>query len=543
MKIFVVDDQPVNCKLLAANLRRWGFESEVYTDSHAAYLRILEANEPIVAFLDWMMPDMSGIEIVKGIRREKPESPIYLILVTAKAEKEDLIEGLEAGADDYVIKPFNSDELRSRMYAGIRILELQEKIARRAEDKLANKVKENEELITAIHSGLLAIDHEDRIIFCNAPTETLFKGLANLSIGTNFFECGLNWNWGEISKAIALCRAKKRRVHLHELHFTNGRGDRPCLSISISPFRQQISQSGALLVIEDISERRDMEASLQRSARLESIGRLASGVAKEINMPMQAISENLRFLRDCFQDLEPMVRESIRLVDENDGACRECAMKADSALAALTAQVETLDVGYLSAEVPAAFKQSLEGLERISALARAMQIFSQTSQERVLVDVNELLHSVVTIARGHWQNCADVNLQLWKEQLPVLCYPGDLNQAFLNLIINAAQAISERKPVEGARRGRIRIATREQEDAVVVEIEDNGVGIHPDVRERVYDAFFTTRETGDGSGQGLTISRQAIVDKHDGRIEFDSRVGIGTIFTVRLPIARAAAAA
>ena len=542
MKIFVVDDQSVNCKLLAANLRRWGFEAEVYTDSQAAYLRILEANEPVVAFLDWMMPEMSGIEIVKGVRREKPESPIYMILVTAKAEKDDLIEGLEAGADDYVIKPFNSDELRSRMYAGIRILELQEKISRRAQIKLTSKVKEQEDLIGAIRSGLLAIDHEDRIIFCNATSQALFKGIADLTIGTNFFECGLNWNWGEISTAIAACRAKQDRIYLNELSYTNERGDRPCLAVSINPFRRREAESGALLVIEDISERRDMEASLQRSARLESIGRLASGVANEINMPMQAITENLRFLRDCFQDLEPIVRESIKLVENSDGACKECDLNTNGSLCALTRRTETVDIGYLGAEVPAAFKQSLEGLERISALARAMQVFSQTSQERALVDVNELLRSVITIARGHWQNCADVTLQLWKQELPVLCFPGDLNQAFLNLIINAAQAVTERKATETSRRGRIRVATREQEGAVVVEIEDNGVGIHPDVRPRIYEPFFTTREMGDGSGQGLTISRQAIVEKHGGRIDFESRVGVGTVFTVRLPLEIAAAA-
>jgi signal transduction histidine kinase len=119
---------------------------------------------------------------------------------------------------------------------------------------------------------------------------------------------------------------------------------------------------------------------------------------------------------------------------------------------------------------------------------------------------------------------------------PVTCLAAEMNQVFLNLIVNAAQAMASLGQ-EGRPRGRLGIATRVDGDHAVISISDTGDGIPEDIRDRVFDAFFTTREVGRGTGQGLSISRSIVVERHGGSLTFESKIGVGTTFHIRLPIA------
>src|SRR6056297_1100654 len=128
MKIIAVDDNKANCKLLELYISRWGYQPEIYSGSREAYEAISNIDEPVLVLMDWMLPKMSGVEIVRKIREERPEFPIYFIMLTARSSKEDLVEGLDSGANDYVTKPFDSQELKSRVESGIRILKLEKKL-------------------------------------------------------------------------------------------------------------------------------------------------------------------------------------------------------------------------------------------------------------------------------------------------------------------------------------------------------------------------------------------------------------------------------
>jgi len=142
MKIIAVDDNKANCKLLSLYISRWGYQSEVYCDSEDAYEAIKNIQEPVLVLMDWMLPKMTGLEIVKRIRARRPEFPIYFIMLTARSSKDDLVEGLDSGANDYVTKPFDSQELKSRVESGVRILRLEKRLI----DREQELKKTNEEL-------------------------------------------------------------------------------------------------------------------------------------------------------------------------------------------------------------------------------------------------------------------------------------------------------------------------------------------------------------------------------------------------------------
>src|ERR1017187_8253967 len=128
MKVLVADDEAVSRRLLESSLRRWGYDVVVAKDGHEASRILLSPDAPKLAVLDWLMPGIDGTQLCRDLRRNKPEPYTYILLLTGKREKDDVIRGLDAGADDYVTKPFDPAELRVRLRTGKRILYLQEQL-------------------------------------------------------------------------------------------------------------------------------------------------------------------------------------------------------------------------------------------------------------------------------------------------------------------------------------------------------------------------------------------------------------------------------
>jgi signal transduction histidine kinase len=195
-----------------------------------------------------------------------------------------------------------------------------------------------------------------------------------------------------------------------------------------------------------------------------------------------------------------------------------------------------VDICHIEQQVPKALDRSVEGLERVATLVRALNEFSHPAQKtKEPADLNHALSTTITIAHNQYRYVAELKTDFC--DLPVVyCHVSELNQAFLNLIVNAAHAIEA--VVKGTgRKGAIGVTTRRDRDQVVVTVSDTGVGIPEHVQANVFDPFFTTKEVGKGTGQGLAIARNVIVDKHGGSIGFVSEVGVGTTFTVRLPLA------
>jgi signal transduction histidine kinase len=278
-----------------------------------------------------------------------------------------------------------------------------------------------------------------------------------------------------------------------------------------------------------LAERTGGELHDRQSQRLESLGQLAAGVAHEINTPMQFISDNVHFLRDGFHGAL-VVLDRLR-------AIRDLARAGtvDASLVAEADQAEVdADLEYLISRLDRAFAGTLEGIDRVSAIVAAMKIFANPHNDLADVDLNQILTTTLTVAGNEYKYVADLVTELGELPL-VLGHAGDLNQVFLALVINAAHAIVDAEAARAGRRGVITVRTRAEPGQVVVEIADTGCGMPAEIRGRIFEPTFTTKEPGRGSGHGLASAR-AVVERHCGSIEIDSEVGVGTTVRVRLPV-------
>jgi two-component system NtrC family sensor kinase len=278
-------------------------------------------------------------------------------------------------------------------------------------------------------------------------------------------------------------------------------------------------------------ERNLMEAHLRQAQKLESVGQLAAGIAHEINTPIQYIGDNIRFVLESFTELGGLLSECQKLAT---------AVQAHSATQDMVSAVEsisrTADLEYLSREIPAAARQSLDGVKHVAKIVRAMKEFSHPgSTEKAPVDLNHAIETTLTVARNEWKYVAEVVTELQPDLPPIHGLPAELNQVILNLIVNATHAIGDVVKNDEGAKGTIKIATRLADPWVEIVISDTGAGIPEAIRHRIFEPFFTTKEVGKGTGQGLAIARSTIVKKHGGELFFESTVGKGTTFTIRLP--------
>ena len=288
-------------------------------------------------------------------------------------------------------------------------------------------------------------------------------------------------------------------------------------------------------VMLDITQQTQLEAELRQAQKLESVGRLAASVAHEINTPIQFVRDSVQFVRDALPDVTGVLDHHRRATER--AAAGEPAQ--DLALAAQAAEAAA-DMVFLSTQVPEALELALDGLTRVATIVRSMKVFAHPRKERSAIDLNESISSTLTIARGEYRYIADLETA-FAELPPVSCYAGELNQVILNLVTNAAHAIGD--VVAGtAQRGRITVATRRDGDDVVISVGDTGNGIPPAIRARIFEPFFTTKDVGKGTGQGLSHARTVVVERHRGSLTFDTAVGTGTTFHIRIPIGGVSAA-
>ncbi len=280
-------------------------------------------------------------------------------------------------------------------------------------------------------------------------------------------------------------------------------------------------------------ERRMMEVHLRQAQKLEAIGQLAAGIAHEINTPSQYVGDNTRFLRDSFASLVRVCESHKALLQ----AARTDALTAEQ-LAEADRLLASEDLDYLLEQIPAAIRETLEGVERVTKIVRAMKEFSHPGgREMSAADLNQAIETTVTVARNEWKYVAEMQLDLDPELPLVPCFVGEFNQVILNLTINAAHAIADvvKEPPGG--KGRITIRTRRDGDHVEIRVSDTGTGIPEAIRPKIFEPFFTTKDVGRGTGQGLAIVYGSIVKKHNGSVTFETETGKGTTFIVRLPLA------
>lgn len=267
----------------------------------------------------------------------------------------------------------------------------------------------------------------------------------------------------------------------------------------------------------DIEEERREARETREAGSLDTIGALAAGVAHEINTPLQFVSHNLDYLADrC----EAMTRSVTRRPD----------MEAQSAPG-----LSETEARALHDDVASAIAESIDGLDRVSQIVRALKALSHTGNgNREPVDINRMVDNAITLTRNEWRLAADMERDLAPGLPPVTAAAYECGQLLVNLIVNASHAVAAAHT--DGRKGVISLRTRLVNGQVEIRLGDTGTGIPAEIRDRVFEPFFTTKSVGKGTGQGLATAR-AIVERHGGTISFDTEVGRGTTFIVCFPVA------
>jgi PAS domain S-box-containing protein len=281
-------------------------------------------------------------------------------------------------------------------------------------------------------------------------------------------------------------------------------------------------------IVRDVTGQHALADRLAQSQKLGAIGQLAAGVAHEINTPMQYISDNLHFAHSAVGDLLGFAKR-IQSVVRN-------ALPQAAALQELADAEAAADLDYVATELPRAIERSLDGVSRMTTIVRALKTFAHPGgREFTSVDLKSLLEATAAVATNEWKYVADLEVRIEDGLPPVTCAGGEISQVVLNLIVNGAHAITEKLGNSGAK-GRIGVEARRAGDEVEILVSDTGAGIPEHARPRVFEPFFTTKEVGKGTGQGLALAHAAIVNHHKGSLHFETELGAGTTFVIKIPI-------
>ncbi len=404
-----------------------------------------------------------------------------------------------------------------------------------AEARLAALGRRLELILESAGEGMFGIDQSGRVVFVNSMALSMLASRSDESLGQHVLTLvrhtsATGIRYDEQTSPILL---SLRDGVLHQASgevIQRADGSSFPVEFESTPIREDGAIVGAVVTFRDITQRVNLEVELRQSQKLEAVGRLAAGIAHELNTPIQFVGDNTRFLRDGMDQAMKVL--------ERYAAFRDAFENASPAAVGLLDDVRLAeaqaDLEYLAEEFPKAFDQTLDGIARVTSIVRALKEFAHPdSKDQAPADLNQALHTTLTVARNELKYIAQVETDLGSIPL-VNCYLGDLNQVFLNLLVNAAHAIAD---AGRSGQGVIRVQTYGDADQVSVTITDNGCGIPDAIRSRVFDPFFTTKEVGRGSGQGLAIARSIVVDKHRGSLTYVSEVGVGTTFTVSLPTA------
>lgn len=395
--------------------------------------------------------------------------------------------------------------------------------------KLENSARELSQVTSAVPAAILVFGRDGFISLANETAERLLGQPTRTLIGRDvaaLFVPGAEPVFG--AQQLTATTPAQERICVSTT------GEHIPVLASCAPIHNGKGQcERSVAVIFDIRERRRLELELRHSQKLEAVGRLAAGVAHEINTPVQFVNDSIHFLHESSHDLSALLTryQSIaKRVEEG---------RPVSELIEETREFEQeIDLEYISGNGPMAFDRSIEGLDRVTSIVRTLKEFSHPDggmMERV--DLNGGVNSVLVIAHNEYKYVADVVSDLG--EIPnILAHRGEINQVLLNLVVNAAHAIADRVG-ESGERGNIRIATRCEGEYVHLTVSDNGTGVPVHLRERIFEPFFTTKTVGRGTGQGLASVRAMVIERHQGRIALDSEVGKGTTMHIRLPIAGA----
>ncbi len=548
-KVLIVDDEPVNVEVLALLLSRNGYEVVAGYNGGEA-LAIASEAMPDIILLDVNMPGMNGYEVTRKIKSDRKVCVIPVVLMTG-ADIADKVKGLEAGADDFLTKPINEAELSARIRSLIKLKRFQ---AGMLEHALQEEKEFAENLLQNARVPAFVLNTDHKILIWNNACEKLTGLKTSEMIGTDrqwlpFYgkprptlaDMVIDGRIDDLGDYPACTSSPINPEGLQsEGWFPNLGGEKRYIYLDAEPIYNSSGKLVAVIeTLRDITLRKKAEEQLRESScqlekayadlkdtqarviqqeKMASIGQLAAGVAHEINNPVGFIASNLNTLGRYLERYNEFIKIQSELIESLSDA---------GMAAALRDKRKALKLDYIIDDGRDLIKESLEGAERVKSIVQNMKSFSRMDgPESKLADINQCVISTVNIVWNELKYKASLIKELG--DIPqTSCRPQEINQVFMNLLVNAAHAITDH--------GEITVRTWHENDCIYASVADTGCGIAPEIRERIFEPFFTTKEVGKGTGLGLSITYD-IIKKHNGELTVASEPGKGTVFTFRIPV-------
>jgi signal transduction histidine kinase/CheY-like chemotaxis protein len=484
-------------------------------------LTLVHRHSPDLVLSDVNMEGMDGYGFLEQLRSRTKTAAIPVILMTGSSEN-TMRDSMDKGADDYLPKPFNPETLITAVKSRLHRKEEIDQQLRDVQDRLLTIVSSTSDLVAMLDC------ETERTVYLN-PAGRVMLGIGPDDDVTRFNlkESFFSGKAGEFEQHFQ--QAKAKGTWSGECRLT-GRNNKS-LPVELQLLAHR-SENGKVTWLSIVGSDLTLPMQLRQAQKMQAIGRLAAGVAHEINTPTQYVGNNTQFLKNSFQSLAKVLEAHRAVLN----AARNGAI--DQELIKRVEQVEQENsLAYLLNEIPAAIDETLEGVGRVTKIITAMKEFSHPgSSEKSPTNINKAIETSVAVARNEWKYVAEVNLDL-NSQLPLVpCLAGEFNQAILNLVVNAAQAIGDVVKNCPETKGSITIRTRRDSDGVEVCIVDTGGGIPVSARPHIFEPFFTTKAAGVGTGQGLSFVYTTVVKKHGGQIRFETETGKGTTFVLWLPL-------
>ncbi|MDD9943008.1 MAG: response regulator [Myxococcales bacterium] len=493
MRVLVVEDDEITRANIVRVLRSRGHH---VTECDAAEPSLsIHTTMPFpLVMIDWVLPGMDGLELCRRIRAlPGGESPVVL-LATCKDKPEDLIAGLDAGADDYLTKPIEDSALTTRLAIAERTV-LERARRELTEEALLSSEASFRALIEGSPDGIIA-HRAGRIVYANPAILSLLghSSPAEL-IGRPFIDLIAPEDEEEERRRIEDMLSSGEPSPARELRL-RARNQTVATMEEVAIPLEFDGEPAVAAVFRDVAERKRMEQQLMMADRMVSVGTLAAGIAHEINNPLAYVLTNLSFIG------EEVEEAAQALPPERLDAIRELLAQAD------------------------------DGAERVRVIVRDLKSFSRADDgSEATRDVHRVIDGSISMAWNEIRHRAQL-VKRYGDLPAVAGSEARLGQVFLNLLVNAAQSL----PVGQAADNRITVATRLEGPTAIIEFSDTGPGIPDDVKNRIFDPFFTTKPVGVGIGLGLSICHN-IVSNAGGELKVSSTPGRGSTFTVVLPLA------
>jgi two-component system, NtrC family, sensor kinase len=538
----IVDDDPNDLKLLSYYLSHDGYEVETAMDGMEA-LNSARRLIPDIIILDVYMPELNGIEMCRRLKSLEETRHIPVICVTGMDDKDVKLECLDAGANVFISKPVNMTEMLIKARNLVRLKEFEN--IKIKSDLIAEtfaaveKIKrEWEESMDCIKDVVILIDADSHVLRCNKTLSLLTGKSYEEIISHDWQEVLIDGGFSnnpDFESCNEICHDSGRWFVIAKYKIDHERGSSSLVSVvtlnditESKKIMNELIQSRELLSAKNeeldraIRDLKMTQSQMLQQEKMASIGQIAAGVAHEINNPMGYIISN-------FQSLKKYAIRISDFLDAQTSAWKECAKKCGhmDEFRRIEEMRDRNKIDHIISDIDSLVTESLEGADRVKMIVRDLKNFSRIDEpELKYADINSGIESTLNII---W-NEIKYKVTLHKEYgdlPPTKCNPGQLNQVFLNILVNAAQAIEKQ--------GEIGIKTWHKDERIFVSITDTGCGIPDTMKEKIFEPFITTKEVGKGTGLGLSIAYD-IVRKHRGEITLESVIGKGSTFTVMIPV-------